>query len=210
MAAPSYEGTGGNPSSIIHHGCTSVWSPLVARAMVSRGYVRDVFRVLSSRQSDDTNRGTFQSRCYGRAHPGTECVVHLEVTWFSVCCAFDFRYATELVIVTHQLLSPHQPGTTRKASPSKSSRGALRLSATRRTSSRAAASVAPEPRGAAPSTSKITMSPTRERRLQARASSDCLIVFIERKQLAEKPTVPASLPRRRTKSFDMTAPYRHD
>jgi hypothetical protein len=27
----------------------------------------------------------------------------LEVTWFSVCCAFDFRYATELVIVTHQL-----------------------------------------------------------------------------------------------------------
>ena len=60
----------------------------------------------------------------------------------------------------------------------------------RRTSSRAAASVAPEPRGAAPSTSKTTMSPTWERRLQARASSDCLIVFIEGKQLAEKPHGP--------------------
>src|SRR6516162_320222 len=104
MAAPSYEGTGGDPSSIIRHGCTSVWSPLVARAMVSRGYVRDVSRVLSSRRSDDTNRGTFQSRCYGRAHPRTECVVHLEVTWFSVCRAFDFRYATELVIVTHHTM----------------------------------------------------------------------------------------------------------
>jgi hypothetical protein len=39
----------------------------------------------------------------------------------------------------------------------------------------------------APSTSKITISPTRERRLQTRASCDSLIVFIERKQLAEKP-----------------------
>jgi len=66
-------------------------------------------------------------------------------------------------------LSLHQPGTIRKASPLKSSCGALRLSATQRTSSRAAASVAPDPRGAAPSTSKITMSPTRERRLQTRA-----------------------------------------
>ena len=36
-------------------------------------------------------------------HSGTERRVHLEVTWFSVCCAFDFRYATELVIITHQL-----------------------------------------------------------------------------------------------------------
>src|SRR5215472_6357941 len=36
-------------------------------------------------------------------HSGTECGVHVDVTWFSVCCAFDFRYATELVIVTHQL-----------------------------------------------------------------------------------------------------------
>jgi len=34
-------------------------------------------------------------------HSGTERRVHLEVTWFSVCRAFDFRYATELVIVTH-------------------------------------------------------------------------------------------------------------
>src|SRR6516165_7091271 len=95
---------GGRWKSLLHHpSFTSVWSPLVARAIVFRGYVRDVSRVLSSRRSDNTNRGTFQSRCYGRAHPGTECVVHLEVTWFSVCCAFDFRYATELVIVTHQL-----------------------------------------------------------------------------------------------------------
>jgi hypothetical protein len=36
-------------------------------------------------------------------HSGTERRVHLEVSWFSVCCAFDFRYATELVMVTHQL-----------------------------------------------------------------------------------------------------------
>jgi hypothetical protein len=36
-------------------------------------------------------------------HSGTERRVHLEVTWFSVCRAFDFRYATELVIVIHQL-----------------------------------------------------------------------------------------------------------
>jgi hypothetical protein len=44
------------------------------------------------------------------------------------------------------------------------------------------------------------MSPTRERRLQTRASCDCLIVFIEKKQLAEKPHgVAASLPRRRLK-----------
>jgi hypothetical protein len=28
-------------------------------------------------------------------------------TWFSVCCAFDFGYATELVIVPHQLAT-HQ------------------------------------------------------------------------------------------------------
>src|SRR6516165_4858279 len=37
-------------------------------------------------------------------HSGTECRVHLEVTWFSVCRAFDFRYATELVIVTHHTM----------------------------------------------------------------------------------------------------------
>jgi hypothetical protein len=36
-------------------------------------------------------------------HSGTERRVHVEITWFSVCCAFDFSYATELVIVTHQL-----------------------------------------------------------------------------------------------------------
>ena len=45
------------------------------------------------------------------------------------------------------ITSSHQLGTIRNASPLKSSYGALRFSATRRTSSRAAASVAPEPRG---------------------------------------------------------------
>src|SRR5262249_12268391 len=59
-----------------------------------------------------------------------------------------------------------------------------------RRSGNGATFLAPEPRGAAPSTSKITMSPTRECRLQARASCDCLMVFIERKQLAEKPHGP--------------------
>ena len=44
----------------------------------------------------------------------------------------------------------HQPGTIKNASPLKSSYGILRISAKRRTASRAAASVAPEPRGAAP------------------------------------------------------------
>jgi hypothetical protein len=58
------------------------------------------------------------------------------------------------------LTATFQPGTTRKAAPLKSSYGTLRVSAARRTFSRAAASVAPQPRGAAPSTSKITMSPT--------------------------------------------------
>ena len=37
---------------------------------------RSEFGVLSSRRSDDTNRRTFQSRCYGRAHTGAECVIH--------------------------------------------------------------------------------------------------------------------------------------
>src|SRR5262249_43082682 len=155
--------------------------------MVSRSYLRDVSRFLSSRRSDHTNRRTFQSHCYGRMQSGTERRVHFEVTWSSVCCAFNLRYTTEFVIVTHQLFVLNQPGTIRKASPLKSSCGALKLSAMRRTSSRAAASVAPEPRGAAPSTSKITMSPTRECRLQARASCDCLIVFIERKHRREAP-----------------------
>jgi len=58
---------------------------------------------LSSRRGDDANRRAFQSRRYGRIHSSTERGVHVEVTWFSVCCAFDFRYATELVIVTHLL-----------------------------------------------------------------------------------------------------------
>jgi hypothetical protein len=59
---------------------------------------------------------------------GTERRVHFEVTWSSVCCAFNLRYATEFVIVTHQLFVLNQPGTIRKASPLKSSCGALKLS----------------------------------------------------------------------------------
>jgi len=41
------------------------------------------------------------------------------VIWFSVCCAFDFRYTMELVIVTHQLFVL---ASTRRAAP-KSRRG---------------------------------------------------------------------------------------
>ena len=74
----------------------------------------------------------------------------------------------------------HQPGRIRNASPLKSSYGILRVSATRRTASRAAASLAPEPRGAAPSTSKITMSPTRQCPFQLRTTFDYLIVFMSR------------------------------
>src|SRR6516164_2656319 len=36
------------------------------------------FGVLSSRRGDDTYRRTFQSLCYGRAHTGTECLIHIE------------------------------------------------------------------------------------------------------------------------------------
>jgi hypothetical protein len=39
-------------------------------------------------------------------HTGTERRVHVEVTWFSVRCAFDFRYVAELVIVAHLLFTP--------------------------------------------------------------------------------------------------------
>jgi hypothetical protein len=38
-------------------------------------------------------------------HSGAERCIHVEVTWFSGCCAFDFRYASELVIVTHLLFT---------------------------------------------------------------------------------------------------------
>ena len=38
-------------------------------------------------------------------HSGTERQIHVEVTWFPGRCAFDFRYATELVIVTHELFA---------------------------------------------------------------------------------------------------------
>src|SRR6516164_8054696 len=36
------------------------------------------FGVLSSRRRDDTYRRTFQSLCYGCAHTGTECLIHIE------------------------------------------------------------------------------------------------------------------------------------
>ena len=36
------------------------------------------FGVLSSRRGDDTYRRTFQSLCYGCAHTGTECLIHIE------------------------------------------------------------------------------------------------------------------------------------
>ena len=58
------------------------------------------------------------------------------------------------------------------------------------------------------------MSPTWERGLQARASCDCLIVYIERKQLAEKPRAlgePSTKEAmKRSISFDMTGPHGHD
>src|SRR5262249_8429350 len=127
---------------------------------------------------------------------GTEYLVHVEVTWFPVCCAFDFRYATELVIVTHQLFILASARHDQKSLTIKVLMWRSKAFCSRRTSSRAAASVTPEPRGAAPSTSKITMSSTRERRFQARAICDCLIVFIERKHSPRSPTVSASLPQR--------------
>ena len=39
----------------------------------------DVFGLSGPWRGDDTNRRTFQSRCYGRTHAGTECVIHVEV-----------------------------------------------------------------------------------------------------------------------------------
>jgi hypothetical protein len=38
-------------------------------------------------------------RCYGRAHPGTERLIHNEVTVFAVSCAFAFCYLLDFVIV---------------------------------------------------------------------------------------------------------------
>jgi hypothetical protein len=40
----------------------------------------DVFGLLRSRRRDDADRRTFQSRCYGPAHTGTERLVHVQVT----------------------------------------------------------------------------------------------------------------------------------
>src|SRR6516165_1099776 len=64
------------------------------------GVFRILFSILCSRRCNDTNRRAFWSRRYGQTHTVTERRVHVEVTWFSVRCAFDFSYATELVIVT--------------------------------------------------------------------------------------------------------------
>jgi hypothetical protein len=43
------------------------------------GFWWNVFRGLGSGRRDDTYRRTFQPRCYGLAHAGTECVVHGKV-----------------------------------------------------------------------------------------------------------------------------------
>ena len=55
------------PLSILHRALRGDW-----RA----GLCWNVFRVSGSRRGDHTNRRTFQSCFYGRAHSGTECVVH--------------------------------------------------------------------------------------------------------------------------------------
>ena len=48
------------------------WSPLVARAVVSRGQARHVFWVFGPGYGDHANRRTFQPRRDGRMHSGTE------------------------------------------------------------------------------------------------------------------------------------------
>ena len=58
----------------------------------------DVFRLFGSRRGDDTNRRTFQPRCYGRAHAGTECLVNGEMIG-----AMDF------VVVAHWCISTKGP-----------------------------------------------------------------------------------------------------
>src|SRR5262249_34920022 len=65
--------------------------------------VPDAHEVFCTGRSDDSHGRLFYPRRYSRMHSGTERRVHIEVTWFSVCCAFDFSYATVLVIITHQL-----------------------------------------------------------------------------------------------------------
>src|SRR5262249_62056262 len=81
---------------------------------------RDFSRFLGPGRRDAASGRASQSRRYGRMHSGRERRVHLEVTWFSVCCAFDFRYATELVIVTHELfaLASTRREATNRAEPS--------------------------------------------------------------------------------------------
>ena len=97
-------------------------------------HIRSARRRLAARPLSVRSWG-FEFPACGDMHTGTEPRVHVEVTCFSVCCAFDFRYASELVIVTHQLLSSHQPGTIRKASPLPPARSCARCStlAARRT-----------------------------------------------------------------------------
>jgi hypothetical protein len=73
--------------------------------MISRSLVRDVYWVLGSRRGNDASRRTFQPRCYGGTHTGTECLVHVEVTGFAVSYAFDFSYAMEFVVVAHLRLA---------------------------------------------------------------------------------------------------------
>jgi hypothetical protein len=40
-----------------------------------------VFRVFGPRRGDHAGRRTFQSCFYGRAHAGTECLVHCRDNW---------------------------------------------------------------------------------------------------------------------------------
>ena len=105
-----------------------------AQPFPAKGPYRSARRRLAARPLSVRSWG-FEFPACGDMHTGTEPRVHVEVTCFSVCCAFDFRYASELVIVTHQLLSPHQPGTIRKASPLPPARSCARCStlAARRT-----------------------------------------------------------------------------
>jgi hypothetical protein len=51
----------------------------------------------------------------------------------------------------------------------------------------------PQPRGATPSTSKITMSPTRQRPYKVRTTRDCLIVFMVQPVLPADETLSAAL-----------------
>jgi len=67
----------------------------------------DVFGLLGSRSGDDANRGTFQPRCDSRTHPGTERLVHFEVSEAPIrqvdfvvahCAIRAFRFVEEVIL----------------------------------------------------------------------------------------------------------------